>query len=113
MAKTNKALLKAGLSQEEIMELVEAYLTNELDFQGIDFANLVHDVEVGGDEYELTIYCNDTLNRTYVIGFEYERPETITFASMKGDEDRDEQNVKEFKSITGLMNHIVRMNKNA
>lgn len=103
---TNKQLLAAGLNQEGIMKMVNTFLVENL-------TDTVHNVEIHGDEYGDVIYCEDGLDRTYAIGFESERPEVITFSTMKGSDDRDEQNSKEFKSITALLNHINRLNKNA
>lgn len=113
MAKTNKGLLKAGLSQEEILELIEMYLQKE--FNGTDFETLIHEVSLQGYDNELHVYCKDFMNRSYDICMvEEEGIEDIIFfsTSKTNDEDCTEMNQKQFKSITALMNNIVRLNKN-
>ena len=115
MAKTNKQLLKAGLSQEEILELVEMYLTKE--YNGVDFESIVHEVEMGGYDENIHVFCKDGFDRSYDISMEMGNKEAehiIFFSTSKvGDEECSEMNVKQFSSITAVMNQIARMNKSA
>lgn len=103
MAKTNKALLKAGLGYEEIVELLEMYLVR-------DHEEYVHEVEMQGFDDDMGVFFKDFHDRKYHVVIEAERPETFYFSTSKvDDEECNEQNRKEFKSITAVLNQITRM----
>lgn len=101
-AKTNNQLIKYGLGQDELLELVELELGRELD-------GIVNNIEWGGDEGTTDITFKDHHDRTWCVYYlERELEDTLFVHSYNG-EDREEVNRKECKSITAVINHIKRV----
>jgi len=104
MKKTNKQLLNLGLTQEQLLELVQGALQVMESAEGS-----VSNIEMGGDEFSTDIRFTDHKDRNWVVYIlDGENTDTIYANTYKGDE-LEEKNEKSFKSVMAVVNHIKRV----
>ena len=103
MAKTNKQLIKLGLTQAELLELVEAEMEELIDYA------VISKPEWGGDDSQTWIEFTDHTERVWNVYYtDKEMTDTLFVNSYRGEE-LDCVNAKELKSVTAVVNHIRRV----
>lgn len=100
MTKSNKQLINLGLTQMEILELVQSELEE---------MTCINNIQMEGDNFTTGLWFNNDCNRSWTVYYENnENTDTLYVNSFKGD-DLNEKNAKTFKSVSAVINHIKRV----